>query len=467
MHERYCLMRQNVGYPPIILHIVAYPVAALPSAQDLEARVNELQTALPMLHPRLADPHTNHPSYAQGDAYPASDIVHETTFTPVADKDAESIEVYRTAMNSFNSLDPTSNPLWRVTLARPADDGDRAYLTLALNHLIADGRGSTLLLRVLTEDLGRPSAVAQEDWATPTRFDDTISISPRVGFLLPIVFRELLLPKFPKFVQRPFLSGDPWPGQQVNGTPLEAEWDILLFSIPAERVGALKAAGKANGVRTLHPLLKMAYTAALWRVFGAGQPLHLAASTARDERDQALGHAPITHNYVSLIDWDVTLAPTDKFWARAREVAKKITSQAGIDEGRMTLGLLKHIPDPDVDASAPDFDPTRPTGWEKYFVERASSSTPFRESVSLSNLGLIKLPPGAIEAWWGQTATFGAAIMVNVIGHEGGVRISSAFRIVATDKERTAKLHAVMQQILDRIAAGSVAADDTVDAVTA
>lgn len=451
VHERFSLMRQNTGFPHVILHVVAYPRSALPSRGDLEARVDELQAALPMLSARLIDTATTRPGYVPGSEWPASLIMHEATFTPTEGED-EALKVYRDAMDAFSALDSSMNPMWRVTLFT-ASTGERAYLTFAANHLIVDGRGSTLLLRALTEHLGSPSTVAREDWSTPTRFDDTVSTSPSLPFLVPIVFRELLLPKFPRFMQRPFLSSDPWPSA-VPGNPLTRGWDILLLSIPAAQVQPLKDAGRAHGVATLHPLIKMAYLAALWAVCSTpAMPLHVAASTARDERDPSLGHASITHNYVSSTEFDATLAPGDSFWARAQELALKV-GPAGVAEGRMTMGLLRHIPDPEVDPSAPDFDPAKPTGWEKYFTERAGSGTPYRDSVSVSNLGPVRLPPGAVDAWWGQSATpFGSALMVNVIGHEGGVRVSSAFRFVATDKERTRALHDSMRRVLERIAA--------------
>lgn len=449
VHERFSLMRQNTGHPHIIQHVVVYPLHALPSRADIERRVDELQAALPMLSARLIDTATNHPGYVPGDVWPSSSIVHELTFSPSFSSEEEGLSVYREVMNAFTR---SEGPMWRVTLARPAGEG-RGYLLLSINHLLVDGRGSTLLLRALTESLGSPSNVAREDWSTPTRFDDTVSTSPSLPFLLPVVFRELLLPKLPRFIQRPFLTSDPWPSAQP-GNPLTCGWDILLLSLPASQVPLLKAAGKAHGVNTLHPLMKVAYIASLWHVFGRGEPLHVAASTARDERNPALGHAGITHNYVSSTEYDATLAPSDRFWARAQELAVKV-GPAGVAEGRMTMGLLRHIPDPDVEPSAPGFDASRPTGWEKYFCERATSGTPYRDSVSVSNLGAITLPPGAEDAWWGQTATpFGSAFMTNVIGHEGGVRVSSAFRLITSDKERTGQLHDIMRRVLDRVAEG-------------
>ncbi len=442
MHERYSLMRQNTGHPHVILHIVSYPAGALPSRATLERRVDALQATLPMLSARVVGAHTTKPGYVPGAVWPASAIVHEAPAVP------DSMAAYKAAMDAFtaSSVADAQVPTWRVTRFPSDTEG---YLALALNHLIVDGRGSALLLAALLADLDSPCPVQPEAWDKPTTFDDTIPTTPSLGFLLPIVFRELLLPKLPRFVQTPFLAGDCWPGARP-GDPLTCGWDILLLSLQPDLIAKVKAAGTARGIRTLHPLLKMAYCAAMWRVF-AKDSLHLTVDTARSERDPALGHAAITHNYVSSTMWDATLGAEDGFWARMRELAHAI-GPAGVLPGRMTMGLLRHIPDPEVDEKAPGYDPQRPTGWEKYFVERAQSGRPFRDSMAMSNLGRVKLPPGASDAWWGQTATpFGSAIMANAIGHEGGVRISSAFRLVVTDAEQVKEVHATMLRVFERM----------------
>ncbi|GMK53694.1 hypothetical protein CspeluHIS016_0102800 [Cutaneotrichosporon spelunceum] len=447
MHERYSLMRQNTGHPHVILHVVSYPADAVPSPAALEKRVSELQAALPMLSARVVGAHTNKPGYVSGDVWPSSSIVHEAPAV------RDSVAAYKAAIDTFSASTVVSSrsqaaPMWRVTLFAP--DNGEGYLTVAMNHLLIDGLGSTLLLAALTADLDAPSTIQPEAWEKPTTFDDTISTVPTLGFLLPIIFRELLLPKLPRFVQSPFLASDPWPAERA-GDSLTCGWDILLLSLTPGLISKVKEAGIVHGIRTLHPLLKMAYCAAMWRVL-AKSTLHIGVDTARSERNPALGHATITHNYVSSTSWDATLAGEDRFWARAEELAHAV-GPAGVVPGRMTMGLLRHIPDPEVDENAPGFDPQRPTGWEKYFVERTQSGRPYRDSMSLSNLGRVALPPGANDMWWGQTATpFGSAIMVNAIGHEGGVRLSTAFRFIAMTTEEAAEIHAVMARVLKRMA---------------
>lgn len=426
----------------------------------------DLQARLPMLSARLCDTKTNHPGYVPGSPVPASDIVRDADFIPNAPADEELLEVYRTEMGRFEKLEfdgPNAAPMWAITRATGASD--RGYLLVAFNHLLIDGRGSTFMIKAITaHDI---DYIAKEDWETPTRYDDTISTKASVRFFVPIIFRELLVPKLPTFMQRPFMSSDPWPGAAMKSSPFEVGWNIALSSLSPDQVSKAKSAGKAHSVATLHPILKMAYVAALWRVFHSEDAMRVQVSTARDERKPSLGHAAITHNYVSSTEWDTSMTGSEEFWDLARGMAHKLSSDEGVQEGRMTMGLLAHLPDPDVDPTSPTFNPDLPTGWEQYFTSRASSATPYRDSVSVSNLGLVTLPPGATDAMWGQTASpFGSAYMVNILGHEGGVRLSSTFRDGSvTDKSKTDDLHRVWMKVVERIVNGE--SDLTIEEITA
>lgn len=461
-HERYSLMRQNTGFRHVILWVVTYPAAALPPRIELEKRVEALQAAQPILHARLSGTDTNKPGYVEGTAWPGSAIVREFEGAYSGGAPEESLQVYRTEMERFANA-PLDSPMWCVGLySRPG--AERAYLTLAFNHLVIDGRGSGLLLTALRDG----SAIPEETLFSPTRADDTIPMTPTLRFLAPIIFRELLLPKCPLWVQAPFTKDDPWPGHAVEKAPFDVPQDICLLSLSPEEVKALKAQGKANGVRTLHPLFKAAYMVAIWYVHAArgttkaapanveGRPsLRLGGATARDERDPALGHSALAHNYVTSTEVHHVLSSEQNWWPFATTLAEELASDQGLQDGRMTISLLGHVPDPDIPKEKRD--PQLPTGWEQYFHARAASPTPYRESLTVSNLGLVKLPPQAEDMLWGQTASpYGAPYYANIVGHEGGIRITSTYRDGSvTDSKHTEEVHDVIRRVLRRVAEGA------------
>jgi hypothetical protein len=69
--------------------------------------------------------------------------------------------------------------------------------------------------------------------------------------------------------------------------------------------------------------------------------------------------------------------------------------------GLQTIGMLAYIPD------KPAYEPTEaaPTGWEAYLLDKAHSATPARGTVSISNLGLLRLPAAVRSVAWAQSSS--------------------------------------------------------------
>lgn len=453
LHDRYCQMRENTGRPQIIIHVVRYPIAQLPSSEFLGERITELQDRFPLLHGGVTFEKTSRPVYVQGYTFAPSQLMRE-----VESETDDPIELYRAEMERFSEVLRKHSMNWSLSRVTAGETG---FLILALSHLVTDGKGSTLLLRALT--CPHSDLPPKEEWEQPTFLDETVSLTPTPRFLVPVVLRELVLPKMPMFIQSMFTQDPPWPGKVSS--PLDKPWDILLLELDPDLVASIKAAGSKHGVKTLHPILKTAYLASMWRVFSSPSPMRLATATARNERKAELGHAAITHNYVSSSEWNLVLSGTDGLWDRAREFADRLASPDGLAEGRMKMGLLAHLPDPVVDKTAADYDPDCPTGWEKFFMQRARSANPFMISMDMSNLGRIDLPPGATDEFWGQTATpFSAAYHVNAIGHEAGIRITSTWIEGSSGtRAQSVQVHEVFEAVLRRLGDAKV----TVEEITA
>lgn len=452
-HERYNLVRQNTGYPHIIAYIITFPAHALPSREHLENRVADLQRKFPKLYARIVNARTNKPAFAaNGSPWDAADIINEGTYTPAKIEANEAPGILRAEMERFESLDFDHVPMWTLTLLYGPPGVPRAYLIGMFNHLIIDGRGSLALMHALlarnTENL------LPETFESPRRFDDTVNIKPGITYLAPEVFHELLLPKLPKGFQSTFGKNDlAWPGTNVNLSPFASGWSMCHVSVPTGTVARLKAQGKRYGVKTLHPVLKMAYLAALWRTFGNNSTQHFNAMTMRDERDPSLGHSQLTGIYSSSTEHHVHVNGKDRFWSCARKMAAELKSKKAIADGRYIIGVMSHLPDPEVDPKSPDFDPKAPTGWEKYFLRRTMGPIPYRQSLAFSNMCQTSLPEGATDLMWAQTASpIAPAFSVNVISHENGLRLTATFREnSAATKYQTDLMHKTWLRCIDRI----------------
>jgi hypothetical protein len=459
-HERYQLMRQNIGRPHAIVHVLPYPAEYMPTRAFFEKRVVELQVRIPRLYARPIDTYTNRPSFEPGDGpYGPESIMSEGTFIPMPfDHGEEMATILRHEIDVFESLDfhDRRQPYWSVRLLTGPEGCTRSYLIAAFNHCIVDSRGALRLLHALT--MRSIEALVPEPFETPTRFDDTVKIKPSARFLAPMVFRELVLPKLPKVIQKKLLKEDPWPGATVARSPLTCGWNISWSALPESTVQQLKLQAKYRGVNNLHSMLKTAYMAAMWRVYGPSSPspFHAVAGTVIDERQPKLGHAFVSGVYNSVVECELNLTGSERWWNLTGDIAHSITSSRSIANGRMTVGVLSGIPDPEVDQQSPDFDPRTPTGWEKHFVERATGLTPFRTSMATFNIGTTSLPEEALDWIWAQTASpLGPVYYVNFIGHEGGIRMTSSYCDgAAVTKFQTDVVHAIWLRVLERVANG-------------
>jgi len=450
------LMRQNLGRPHVICYAVTYSISTLPAREFLEERIIELQTKLPTLYAGVANQYTTKPCFVPGQVpWDPEDIIVESSYVPLRSAANEAALVIKREMERFERYRfNRGDPMWTVALVYGPPDAERAYLVVQVNHILMDGRGLLAFLHALTA--GSIDMLPHEPFHKIKRFDDTVNIKPSARFLAPIFWREIIMPRLPRALQQKFAKEDCWPGLQVQRSPLVCGWSLSHISVPAGTVTLLKEKAKLKGVRTLHPILKITYLAALWRTYGQNsyKPMYLVAATSRSERRLSLGHSAITGTYISSQEYHIRFSGSESFWGTCQHFAKWFRSSRAIAEGRYVPGLLSHIDDPDVDLDSPDFDPSAPTAWEKLFLARASSDTPFRDSMYFHNLGPTKLPPGATDLMWMQTASpFGPVFQSNLIGHEGGLRLTAAHAEgAAATKVRTDAMHQAWLRALDRIA---------------
>lgn len=442
-------------------------MSELPSREFLEIRVSDLQFRLPRLNVCVAGAKTNQPRYENGAPWAAKEIVQEGRFAPNAhtDLDAEMAAILQSQEEAFAAQDFEQSPMMRVTLLT-SPEREYGYLVACFNHIMVDGRGALRLVHLLT---AHGVNLPIEAFEKPARLDDTLDIKPDARYLAPIVFREIIVPKLPKSLQKKWKAKDPWPGERVGSHPADAPGALSFARVSLDVVERCKRAGKARGVRTFHPILKMAYMAALWRVFGpastsAGHSLRLVALTSRDERRTRAGHSAVTGCYVSNPEYYTKVSGDHKFWSVTRTMANWL-SERGVFTGRYNNGLLYEIPDGRTPMD-PNYDPAQPTGFEQYIGARAAAAAPFRNSIGVHNLGMARLPQGAEDHAWSQTASPYAPVWnINVISHEGGLRLSSVYRDgSAVTKAQTDALLHVLQVVLERIAFDE--SDTTIERLT-
>ncbi|WVQ84984.1 hypothetical protein IAT38_007148 [Cryptococcus sp. DSM 104549] len=457
LHERFSLARRNAGFPPMITIAASYPsAAAAPTDAFLQKRVLELQEHFPLLNARMEGYRTTAPfQVLREKPWAPEDILSESTYVANEDSTVELERVIAREGEDAIHEDIDALPLWQVRrLTSPPKD--TVYIALTADHCVTDGRGILVLFdALLSPDI---SSLPFEKLEAITRFEDTVPTKPSLAHALPIVFQHFILPYLPSFIQPYLAPYIAWPHTLIRGPPTSFPPLSSLVSLSAPLISALKTTAKSHGVSTLHPVLKTAYSLAIYSRFRytLPPPFIVRASSPRSERDPALGHAYCTANYVSSHRLDIQFGPAEDFWSYADKVAKDLRNPGAIARGRMGMGMLAHIPDGVVDPPHPTDAAHRPTGWESFFLDEADSDKPYGETLSFSNLGYARLPAGAKDMAWGQLPSpFAAAVATNVMGHEGGVKVMTVCMDgAAVGKDDVKELEKVFVQVLERLVEG-------------
>ncbi|WVR06558.1 hypothetical protein IAU60_003589 [Kwoniella sp. DSM 27419] len=452
LHERYSLARRNTGHPAIITAVAVYPgPSSLPSRSFLDRRIQELQQHFPVLYTVIIGHRTTKPrAVLRAQPWSTADILSEAPY--VASPDGRQFEsLIDSEATRACQLDFPSGPGWQVRrhVRSTEPEGGRAYITLSLDHIHADGMGlKGLFEALLMDDI---SSLPYESLSQVSKMEEHVSVKPTLSFMLPIVFHKLLLPHLPHFVQSYFRDVPAWPANNLHAPLVPAPPGYSVFAVDAQEVASLKATSKEHGVKTLHALFKGIIAVAIWARFRhtLEREFLMTAATPRSERKATLGHPLCTGNYVSSHKVELRPKPSDDFWTIARGISDELTSPQAIQYGRMSMGMLAYVPDGIFDQD----DPLRPTKWEDFFLTEANTKRPFEASVSVSNLGLSRLPPGAVDMLWGQNASpYSAAFNIGMIGHEGGIRLFIAWKDgAAVRRQDVEAVEKTMRQMVDRL----------------
>lgn len=311
--------------------------------------------------------------------------------------------------------------LWRVVRYLPQQEVGPAFVAMTINHVISDGNSSLVLFNaMLTASTVKTDSVTK---VFAPAMEDTINCRPGLLHMLKVVWRELLVPKLPGFLSRILGRTPCWPGRAPSTAAVGQRQTFKHISLTAHQVTSLKALGKANQVKTLHPILEMAAVVALWQTFSATE---IALDSPMSVRDAAQGHPLISGNYIANVEFRVSCSSNgmERFWDKAREFATWLSSEKGRQQARSAMGMLAYVPDGE---NMVTLDSPAPTGWETFLLDK--STRPPSSSFEVSNLGYTELPPRASSIAFAQTPSpFIAPVVINALGHGSGLDVVVCWR---------------------------------------
>ena len=453
LHERYSITRANLGFSHYVSILVAYPSpSTLPHNAVLSKRIAELQEHFPLLSSSVLGRKTREPYFQQRESpWTPEDILHTATYDTTIGDARE--HVLKAENDRVAATDIDTAPLWHIGLYTASTTGEDkpAYLVLSVNHVLSDGKGAFILLdALLCPDI---SELPYEQVDKIKRLDDTMNIKPGAMFILGVIWAELIVPRLPTFLQ-PYLASPPaWPAQTFSKPAFECPSEFAITDFPSDLIDALRKAGKAHSVPTLHPILKLSLATALWAVKkDTLDPFQMDLQTPGSVRRPELGHGYLTANYVSSITIPFSPTPSTPFWDETAKSAKYMSSPAGKQQALGSMGTLGYVPDPTPDPSKRDTN--KPTGWEEFFFNKGYSNNRFPASLGISNIGKVDLPPNAIDLVWAQSAWPGAPpYEVNVVGHSAGLRAAPIWREgAAVTRADWLEIEKIWTRVLERLA---------------
>ena len=299
-HERYSLIRHNLGFPPVLCCVaVGHGGSSVVTAvrSSLERNVASLLQTDALLSCHIHDARGLMPRYARSgrDVHVDEVLMADEEVSTLHPDSLLTMQINASA----STFDVSRAPLWNVRLLRC---GDRFAVVLNFHHIVTDGRGMANLFEVLLSkgELPPPQllmgAVKAMEEIAPSAEDSV------PGYRLGLAGRLLVRAwsAVPPWIKG-YLEGPPsWPGEKVLSVhPTEAELNYHVLTLKGnEPLQTLKQQANKHGLRTVHPLFHMAGVIALSSVLPDGT--RIACDAPINER-VAEQHTLCTGNYVSAV----------------------------------------------------------------------------------------------------------------------------------------------------------------------
>lgn len=433
----------------------------------LEQRIDTVLSQYPLLAHCVQSPRSRSPTWAPIVPTPTSkDILHVGPKINVT-HDAEVRDMTKLLSKTLleqqsvlsASTDLERGPLWRVQLNPVEGVCGQALpwcmVVLATEHVVNDGRGTLNLLQML---LQRAQPVPPQLTTIPPASDAIFDFKPSTGYMLGVVWQELVLPKLPlpRKITAKLRGSTSWPATASSASggaksdlvrpPKDCDpaSHVILVSAPNLITNLKRLAQEhvepKSGTKKAATLHAIVHTLALASLFAAiAQPRMQAKGTALDNLSLVMGtgtpislrnegfaaaqskkrgltlapavesarvDAPLpatTGNFVSSHVDTIEVHGGDTFWRLTNRFASNLSSLQARKVAKQRMGMLSYIPEFNKSAVGDQDEADRApatayaNGWEKFIGDKVESATPFDAAFGVSNLGLIDVSQLGVE----------------------------------------------------------------------
>ncbi|PWN38586.1 uncharacterized protein FA14DRAFT_177849 [Meira miltonrushii] len=373
LHERFCLVRDNLGIPPLLCALSTFQLNDKDDLQgiqsNVEKRIQYLLDSVPLLSCFIEDPKATFANFARrrdGSPYQSKDILVRDAINWSQEEDQNSTIEERHALMEVRLIEwqkehlrpRIDKPLWRVHFIQSSAQSDLITLALSIHHVLTDGRAMINVMAFLSapeyQPLSSPEilagTVALKEILPPRNEDVMPYVKASILMKVWLIVKDKLPSLLPDFIRRWFNLQAPWPAGALlkdAPSPLTAEISthVIMFrggdssiARPRERIypssvlDPLRANGKKFGIPTIHPNV---HTACL---IGLGAMLKMDERTEDKSTILLTTHTPTTlrnlgeHGTVSgnfvgaYVHSQLVPKKDDKVWRMSRDYLKALTS---------------------------------------------------------------------------------------------------------------------------------------------
>ncbi|KFZ02044.1 hypothetical protein V500_00494 [Pseudogymnoascus sp. VKM F-4518 (FW-2643)] len=434
--ERFELAEAHCGFVPLVILTCSFPSwSAAAIHASISQNASQLLKSYPLLSAGIADRLRRKPRWQLRDAtLDVNSVVHLEAPRALTPEDIMNEEEVKGALFDFDR-----GPLWRIGIySAPGSVG--CFVALTLSHVLMDGSGALEFLRLLLQE---PTLNSDGGRAVTSllQAEETMSMRPTIIEAASAVGQEILVNFLPRNLQGLIRKAPFWPTvDMLVKNPVECKPQRSRLHFGSSRhsiVSGLKNFGKMSGAGSIQSLIHTACLIALLSATAETQSCRLPSVTINTEtpialRDAELGHPPLLGNYTALADFSATFdeIKTQTVFYVTSKYDSYIHSTAGKEAVKRRSGMLGLIPDlPYFSTPSFAFEGSRvtpcPTGFETFLTQQGESPLPYRGSLAVSNLGLLKLNqlPQATDrnlqdVWFAQSPMpWGVALYVDVVGY--------------------------------------------------
>lgn len=438
--EKYHLARHHAGSRYTITTLLTYPsTSALPAEKAIRYRIMELQDHFPRLSARISTGTENEAEWHEWPTHRGSLTFYSRKSYPLGwtrdDILQDSLEVWTNAYWRVKVYEPKAGEEQEQEQEEGRGRGDgKAYISVSVAHELMDGRGLARLVDALLRD-------SVDDLQYEGMAPEELDITPSWSFWAPRRFLQLVQDYTPSVITDNLAPVLPpaftpsWPGERVASDYIKLPARVAFHDLDPQLIESLKSLSRHYGIPTINPVLEMAFIVAVWIVTRPCLPLSIV--TPINERtldnDHGHGHAYCTGQYTSAHLFSIQPEEGTGFWQTTSTLALQLAHPASKAAARMNIGMLHSI-----------------SCMRAHLESTAASATPFAQRISFSNIGKVDLPRGAEDMVFTGTPSIGdPPFEVVLCGHEGGVKLSTAFRAGAVvSEEEVRSVHGMWEGVL-------------------